>query len=113
MNVQMAVRQIRAAMRDRGYSESALSRMTGVPQPTINRALKRPVRLTQTHKSLCKCLGIEVETPSAQPETREELVRELLDIWDGSREHALSLTRLLRAAASLQAHGGSATSRSR
>lgn len=113
MNVQTVVGQVRARMRDHGYSESALARLTGIPQPTINRALKRPVRLSRTHRALCKFLGIDVSAVASNPDTREELVQELLEIWDGSREHAQSLARLLRAAATLQAHGAIQASRNR
>lgn len=113
MNVHSVIRQVRAKMRDHGYSESALSRLTGIPQPTINRALKRPVRLSRTHVALCKFLRIEVSVASANPDIREELVQELMEVWDGSREHAHSLVRLLRVAATLQAHGATQASRNR
>lgn len=113
MNVQRVVRQIRAFMRDRGYSESSLARATLIPQPTIHRALKRPVRLTKTHRALCKFSGIDLGSVDAQSDVREELVQEVLDIWDGSREHAQTLARLLRAAATLQAYGATHPGRPR
>jgi hypothetical protein len=113
MNVEGVVRQIRAFMRDKGYSESAISRETGIPQPTVHRSLKSPMRLTKTHRTLCKFAGIELTAAQGNADTQEELVQELLEIWDGSREHAHSLARLLRAAATLQAYGASQASRNR
>ena len=99
MNLQGVVRELRAFMHEKSYSESRLSRDTGVPQPTIHRALKSPVRLTKTHRVLCKFAAIDLVETTGSPETREDLIQEVLDIWDGSREHAHSIVRLLRAAA--------------
>lgn len=50
---------------------------------------------------------------AGSPETQEDLVQELLDVWDGSREHAHTLARLLRAAATLQAYGEAQAARAR
>lgn len=113
MNMHNVVRQIRAFMHDQGYTESSLSRMTFIPQSTIHRALKNPIRLTKTHRALCKFAGIDLSTETGHQGTREELIQELLDIWDGSREHAQSLAKLLRAAATLQAYGINRTGRTR
>jgi hypothetical protein len=113
MNLHRIVRQIRSFMQANGYSESSLSRAVGIPQPTIHRALKNPLRFTKTHKALCKFADIDSSTGSGHQEAREELIQELLDIWDGSREHAGSLARLLRAAATLQTYGVNRTSRAR
>jgi hypothetical protein len=113
MNVQAAVRQIRAKMRDAGYSESTLAGLVKIPQSTIYRSIRSPVRLTKTHRALCKFLGIELEPGQGNPETRDELVQELLEVWDGSREHAHTLARLLRSAAALQAHAASQAARTR
>jgi len=100
-------------MRDNSYSESSLSRATGVPQSTISRALNKPVRLTKTHRRLCKFAGIDLGAAAGAVEVREDLVQELLDVWDGSREHAQTLARLLRAAATLQAYGANQGARAR
>lgn len=113
MNVQKVVREIRTFMARKSLSESGLAKAVGIPQPTVNRALKSPVRLTKTHRAICKYAGIDVSVGAVHPETREELVQELLDVWDGSREHAHSLTRLLRAAATLHAHAAAQGSRYR
>lgn len=113
MNVHRIVQQIRVFMRDNGYSESSISRATGIPQTTIHRALKHPMRLTKTHITLCKFSGIDLSTASEHQETREELIQELLDIWDGSREHADYLARLLRAAAALQTYRVNQSARTR
>ena len=113
MNVQLVVRRIRQFMSEQGYSESSFSRATGIPQPTVHRALKNPIRITGTHRDLCKFANIDLKLDLVPVEAREELVQEVLDIWDGSREHAQSLVRLLRAAATLQAYAASQSSRTR
>lgn len=113
MNVQAMAKQIRARMRDAGYSESALSRKIGIPQSTIYRSIRAPARMTKTHRALCKFFGIELDAAQGNPDIREELVQELLEIWDGSREHAHSLARLLRSAAALQTHAATHASRAR
>ena len=113
MNVQSVVRQIRAFMRDQKHSESSLSKATNIPQSTIHRALKNPVRLTKTHRNLCKFSDIDITEVPRTTETQDELIQEVLDIWDGSRKHAHSLARLLRAAATLQAYGATQSGRTR
>ncbi len=113
MTPHAVIQRVRTFMRDNGYSESALSRLTGIPQSTIHRSLKNPLRLTKTHRTLCKFADIELTSATANLEVREELIQEVLDIWDGSREHAHSLGRLLRAAAALQTHGANQASRPR
>lgn len=100
-------------MRDHGYSEAGFARAAGLPQPTVHRALCRPVRLSKTHRRLCKFAGIDLNSATGSAETREDLVQELLDVWDGTREHAQTLVRLLRAAAMLQAYGETQAVRTR
>lgn len=97
------------------YTEMRLSRETGIAQPTINRALKNPARLTNTHRKLCKFASIEIEgsADSGDEETREGLVKAVLDVWDGTREHAQSIARLLKAGATLEAYGASKASKPR
>lgn len=113
MNVQSVVKRLRGFMRDNGYSESSLARAVGVAQSTLHRALKSPVRLTKTHRTLCKFAGIDLTSVPGNQDAREELIQEVLDVWDGSREHAHSLARLLRVAATLQAYGASHSGRAR
>ena len=113
MNVQRVVRQIRAFMQENRYSEAGLARAAGLSQSTVNRALGRPVRLSKTHRRLCKFAGIDLASVPESAEAREDLVQELLDVWDGSREHAQTLARLLRAAATLQAYGEAQAVRAR
>lgn len=107
------VQEIRARMEDAGYSDSSLSRAVGIPQSTLWRALRTPVRTTKTHLKLCKFFGIDLQKDSTNVDARENLMQELLDVWDGSREHAQTLARLLRSAAALQAHAAAQATRSR
>lgn len=104
MNVHAVVKALLTFMEQKGYNQTRLSDETGIPQPTISRALKRPVRITKTHRALCKFAGIPVQHDQGFESMRDELVNELLDVWDGSREHAHSIARLLKAAAGLEAH---------
>jgi hypothetical protein len=113
MNAVSVVRQLRSFMQVQGYSESALARMAGIPQSTVHRALRKPIRLTRTHHALCKIAGIDFSARQGPHDARDELVQEVLDIWDGSREHAHSLVRLLRAAGALQAYGATQPARTR
>ena len=104
MNVHAVAKALLTFMEQKGYSQTRLSEETGILQPTISRALKHPVRITKTHRALCKFAGIALEHDSGSESMRDELVNELLDVWDGSREHAHSIARLLKAAAGLEAH---------
>lgn len=47
------------------------------------------------------------------PETQEQLIQELLDIWDGGREHGHSLAKLKQAVATLQVRGVNRLGRTR
>lgn len=104
MNVHVVAKALLTFMEQKGYSQTRLSKETGIPQSTISRALNHPTRFTKTHRALCKFSGIPVERQPASGSLQDELVAELLGVWDGSREHAHSIARLLRAAADLEAH---------
>ena len=105
MNVNSVVTQLREFMRANSYSESRLSRETGVPQPTLHRSLRNPQRLTKTHVRLCNFAGIALTPDELGAPRREELVKAVMEVWDGTDEHAQSLVRLLRAGATLEAYG--------
>lgn len=92
-------------MRENAYSQSRLARETGVPQSTISRALRSPVRLSRTHRQLCKFAGIDLHPVTQRSTGRESLVQAVLDVWDGTDEHARSIVKLIQAAATLEAHG--------
>lgn len=112
MNLQRIVRELKAFLEMNSYSQTRFSHLTGVPQPTISRALSNPVRLSKTHRKLCKFAGIRIEDQS-EGATREVLVQAVLEVWDGTREHAHSIARLLRAGATLEAYGASRAVKSR
>lgn len=113
MNVQVVVQSLRSYIERNGYSQVRLSRETGIPQSTISRALAKPARVTKTHRALCKLAGISLEANRVETAAEQELVRSVLDVWDGSREHAQTIARLLKAAASLEAYRASRASKSR
>lgn len=108
MKARRLVEELRSFMEANSYSQSDLSRLTGVPQPTISRALRNPIRITRTHRALCKFARIAVEAPSPTPRRGQEaLIQAVLDVWDGTQEHADSIARLLQAGATLEALGAS------
>lgn len=94
-------------METNSYSQTDLSRLTGLPQPTISRALSNPVRISRTHRALCKFARIAFDTPAPSSRGQETLIQAVLDVWDGTQEHANSIARLLHAGATLEAHGAS------
>lgn len=104
MNVHAIASTLRSFMEQKGYTQTFVSEETGIPQSTICRALKSPVRVTKTHLALCKFAEIPIEHNAATESMKDELVGELLDVWDGTREHADLIARLLRSAAGLEAH---------
>lgn len=105
MNAQQVVRLIRTFMEQNSYSQSRLAREAKVPQSTISRALGSPVRLSRTHHALCNFAGIDIQASQGRAGARESLVQAVLDVWDGTDEHAQSIARLLKVAATLEAYG--------
>lgn len=105
MNVSTIVTQLREFMHENSYSESRLSRESGVPQSTLHRALRNPQRLTKTHMRLCKFAGIALAFNESTKLLHDELVKVVMEVWDGTDEHAQSIVRLLRAGATLEAYG--------
>lgn len=81
-----------------------LARITGIPQPTLSRALANPVRISGTHRKICKFANISLEGTAATVRTQQALVQAVLSVWDGTPEHAQSIARLLSAGAKLEAH---------
>lgn len=102
MIVNDVLHQIESAMTERDLNQLALSRMTGVPQSTLSRALSQPVKITKTHRKICKYLGIPI--PQDENSSGAESLRKaVLDAWDGTDRHAQALAGLLRAAAQISA----------
>lgn len=113
MNVNIVVTQLRKFMHENSYSESRLSREAGVPQPTLHRALRNPQRLTKTHIRLCKFAGIALGQDESAKPRHSELVKAVMEVWDGTDEHAQSIVRLLRAGATLEAYGARRASKTK
>lgn len=111
MNVQQVVQSICSFMERSSYSQARISQDTGIPQATISRALKAPVRISRTHRALCKFAGIDIQAARPRGDARESLVQTVLEVWDGTDEHAQLLARLLKAAATLEAYGASRVAR--
>lgn len=97
MIVNVVLQQIENSMAAKNLSQIALSRMTGIPQSTLSRALSHPIRVTKTHRKICKYLGI-VMTHDENRSGAEALRKAVLDAWDGTDRHAQALAGLLRAA---------------
>lgn len=113
MNVSAIVTQLREFMHENSYSENRLSREVGVPQPTLHRALRNPQRVTKTHMRLCKFAGIALVIDESAKPQHEELVKVVMEVWDGTDEHAQSIVRLLRAGATLEAYGARRASKTK
>ena len=113
MNVLQVLEAIHAFMETNSYSQTRLAKETGIPQSTIARALKAPVRVTRTHRALCKFARISLDSGPGEGGARETLVQTVLDVWDGTREHAQSIARLLKAGATLEAYGASRATKPR
>lgn len=107
MNAIKVVEKIRNQMLASSLSQMEIQRLTGLHQSTISRALKNPVRVTGTHRTLCKFFGISLDESPNDSRSRAALVQTVLDIWDGTPEHAQSIARLLNASATLEAHAAS------
>jgi hypothetical protein len=105
MNVSSAVSQLREFMRENSYSENRLSKEACVPQSTLHRALRNPRRLTKTHIHLCKFAGIALSLNESTTPRRDELVKAVMEVWDGTDEHAQYIVRLLRVGSTLEAYG--------
>lgn len=111
MNATRLVERIRAHMEANSISQMDISRLSGLPQSTISRALKSPVRVTKTHREICKTIDIAVDEPIRSRRGQEVLVQAVLKVWDGTTEHAQSIARLLNAGATLEALATSRASR--
>lgn len=98
MTVNVAIRQIESYMDEHGLTQMALARLTGIPQPTLSRALRAPRRITNTHRRLCKYANIPLKEDSPSLAASERLRQTIADVWDGTDRHADALIRLLRAA---------------
>jgi transcriptional regulator with XRE-family HTH domain len=73
MKLEMS-RQLTKLMRDKQISQSALSRATGVPQPTINRILSEVTREPRRDSVLriANYFGVTPESMYAVPSKREQ-----------------------------------------
>lgn len=102
MIVNDVLRQIENAMAVNDLNQLALSRVADIPQSTLSRALSQPIKLTKTHRKICKYLGISI--PQDENSSGAEALRKaVLDAWDGTDRHAQALAGLLRAAAHVSA----------
>ena len=104
MNVNVALQKIHQAMAAKGLRQIDLSRDTGIPQPTLSRALNMPSRLTKTHRAICKFLRIKLDD-APDLDAKSQLVRALTGTWDGTEAHAKALLSLLQAASKLAVAG--------
>ncbi len=104
MNAARVVREIVSFMEAHSMSQMDLSRRTGIPQATLSRALGNPVRISGTHRKICKFANIPLDGIASAVRTQQALIQAVLSVWDGTPEHAQSIARLLSAGANLEAH---------
>jgi predicted XRE-type DNA-binding protein len=98
MNVNVVLQKIRQAMAEKNLKQIDISRGAGIPQPTLSRAFSQAVKVTTTHRKICKYLGISI-TENMDGAGAQALHQAVLDAWDGTERHALALANLVRAAA--------------
>lgn len=98
MVVNDALIKIKLALEAQGLTQLALSQMTGIPQSTLSRSLRSPVRLTRTHRKVCTFLEIPILHTARDLAGAETLRQVVMEVWDGTDRHAQALARLLRAA---------------
>lgn len=104
MTVNVVLQKIHQAMASRGLRQIDLSIGAGIPQATLSRSLNAPVRVTRTHREICKFLRIEIDaTPNL--DARSQLVQAVTDTWDGTEAHAKALLSLLQAASKIAVAG--------
>lgn len=102
MIVNVVLKQIENFMAVKNLSQSELSRMTDIPQSTLSRALSQPIKVTKTHRKICKILGISI--PHDENSSGAETLRKaVMEAWDGTDRHAQALVGLLRAATHVSA----------
>jgi transcriptional regulator with XRE-family HTH domain len=82
-----------------GISQKMLAERAQVSQATVSRALKRePLRRRTAYARLCRYM--RYDAPSTQ--VSEDPVRDAVrDTWDGSKEHAAALAKLVLASREL------------
>ncbi|MDM0007483.1 helix-turn-helix transcriptional regulator [Variovorax sp. J22G73] len=98
MTVNVALRLIENYMTESKLTQMDLSRLVGIPQSTLSRALRSPRRITDTHRRLCKYANISLKEDISSLAASERLRQTIADVWDGTDRHADALIRLLRAA---------------
>jgi transcriptional regulator with XRE-family HTH domain len=101
MTVNVVLRRIEGFMAEKNLSQLELSRLTGIPQSTLSRALRAPRRLTNTHRRVCKYANISLNQIAPSASASERLRQTIADVWDGTDRHADALVRLLRAASEI------------
>lgn len=81
-----------------GLTQSSLAEKANVSQPTVSRARRRvPLRRSKEYERLCSYIQMRRKAAALPEPARNALV----EIWDGSPEHAEALATLIRASQDL------------
>ncbi len=90
--------ELESLLKHKGITQSELAERAGVSQPTVSRARRRvPGRNSRSYRQLCSYIRKELNEISLPNPACDAVV----EIWDGSPEHAEALATLIRAAGNL------------
>lgn len=80
-------------------SSNAISKLTGIPQPTVFRSLYRVrTKMTKGLEKLCEYSKIDAEKYNVvDPSMNPKLMKTLSIVWNGTEAHANRLSKLLLA----------------
>lgn len=95
-------RALKGALRKKGISQIKAAADLGIHQSQISRILNGQARRTSKNvRRLCTYANIHCAPRIADPASNAALMRALQRVWDGSRESANAVIRLLNAAESI------------
>lgn len=96
-------KEVEAFMKANGFhTQSALSKASGVHQPTISRLLRGELRrIASEVKLLCDYANISIYT-NQTPGENAVLMTALQDVWDGTDEDAARIANVLRSVAAMR-----------
>lgn len=96
-------KEVELFMKSNGFrTQSALSKASGVHQPTISRLLRGELRrIASEVKSLCDYANISIYTDQ-DPGENAVLITALREVWDGTDEDAARIANVLRSVAAMR-----------
>lgn len=94
---QQQLRKLATLVEDKKLSQHEISRATGVHQGQVSRILAgKSKRLSHNTRKLCQ-YAETIGQQSAPPVASDELRKAILNVWNGTSQHAQALKQLLHA----------------